>query len=200
MVEILHSLAPDSRDSSKLLTDMLSKNIAFALISELFTRFLTLFDEKTGEKLDEKTAISHLTQDERDELNLIFHKYDQKDPQNLDLREIMALLFTGKTDGSIIPNIHPNFLPAGFWQLPLVSTILKDVITTAFCDILRQTCLDTFALPADWADASKKHPEGLYLSTDQQLDLIAPSISAELLLKCVTLEEDDEASTAEAVV
>jgi hypothetical protein len=181
--EILNSLAPDIHEKERLLSGLTAKNTVLALILSLFSRYLTFFDEKTGAILVIDSEADPEKEQDLAELTVIFHKYAEKNLFSLSSLQVITLLYTGKTTGMINLSVNPNFLPAGFWQLPLVLELLKEVIIENMFSSLKDVCEGIFVLPDDWDD--KKYPTDQYISVEAQIERLAPSISAALLLRCI---------------
>jgi hypothetical protein len=180
--DIIDTLTSSPVELRQLLIDLFAKNTIKSAISLLWKHYSDL-------KSANKTEMTDKDQDDLLQLTLIFHHYDAPDLDTLTIGQVFVLMYTGKIDGDVSKSQNDNFLPAGFWQLPLLHEALIDVLAMNTKLITASMCSSSFILPDDWQD--KKHPTGLFMDVDSQVDLLLPSIADVLRGEEVSIAQSD---------
>jgi hypothetical protein len=182
--DILEDISNSPVELRRLLIDLFAKNTIKSAISMLWGRYIDL---KSAGTPGNTTVLNTKDDDDLLQLTLIFHNYDGSDLKELSISQVFILMFTGTIDGDVKKAKTKNFLPAGFWQLPLLQEALIDILVMNTQLVAASTCATSFVLPEDWEDP--KHPKGLFIDVEAQLDLLLPSISAVLVGKEHILKE-----------
>lgn len=187
--ELISDIASDPIQLRQLLIDLFAKNTLKTAVGMLWKHYIRL---KTADAVDSDEEIASKDAEDLLQLTLIFQNYDGSDLETLTMPEVLTLMLTGKTDGVLSKVTSVNLFPAGFWQLPLVKEAFVNVMAMNAKIIALAVSSISFDLPDDWED--EKHPEGLYISLDAQVELLVPSIAAELIgvEEIVVSEDGDE--------
>jgi hypothetical protein len=174
--DMIEEMTTSPAELRQLLIDLFAKNSIKSSVSLLWKRYIDL---KSTQGTEPATTLCVKDDEDLLQLSLIFHNYDDAAIKELTMSEVFTLMFTGEIDGNVAKTNNMNFLPAGFWQLPLLKEALIEILTMNTKLITEETCNVAYILPDDWEDP--KYPAGLHLDLDAQIALLLPSISKALM-------------------